>query len=502
MPGKPVNDQQVRVYMHDRSHHTQRTAAARAGFSERTARRIDADPRLPSQRQPERGRTVPDPLAEVWERDLAPILERDAAVQAVTLLRHLQMTDPERFPDDRIRRTLERRVRDWRALHGAPRDVIFRQSPEPGRMALSDFTDAAELDVTIAGEAFAHRLYHFVLAYSGWEHVGVVLGGESFTALAEHLQNALWGLGGVPAEHRTDSLSAAFRNLSRSEIEDITQRYEALCGHYDLKASRNNPGEAHENGAVEAHNNHLKIALDQALILRGSRDFAGLCDWRRFVDELVARRNRRREAAIRIEMAALRPLPARRTTDFTEVVARVTKTGGFLVHSVFYSAPSQLIGKRLRVHVYDDRIEAFLGATPVVTHPRWRSRGDGVRVHCVNYRHVIHALRRKPQALAGSVYRDGLFPRSEYDEAWAALSVALPRKEACRRMVDLLWLAHDEGCEAELAELIAEVRAAGNLPDARDLRQRLEPRRRGLPGDTPVTLTDLASFDALLEARA
>jgi hypothetical protein len=156
----------------------------------------------------------------------------------------------------------------------------------------------------------------------------------------------------------------------------------------------------------------------------------------------------------------------------------------------------------LRVHVYDDRIEAFLGATPVVTHPRWRSRGDGVRVHCVNYRHVIHALRRKPQALAGSVYRDGLFPRSEYDEAWAALSVALPRKEACRRMVDLLWLAHDEGCEAELAELIAEVRAAGNLPDARDLRQRLEPRRRGLPGDTPVTLTDLASFDALLEARA
>ncbi len=498
MPGKPVNDQQVRVYMHDRSHHTQRTAAARAGFSERTARRIDVDPRLPSQRQPERGRTVPDPLAEVWERDLAPILERDPSVQAVTLLRHLQMTDPERFPDDSVRRTLERRVRDWRALHGAPRDVIFRQSPEPGRMALSDFTDAADLDVIIAGEAFAHRLYHFVLAYSSWEHVGVVLGGESFTALAEHLQNALWGLGGVPAEHRTDSLSAAFRNLSRSEIEDITQRYEALCGHYDLKASRNNPGEAHENGAVESHHRHLKTALDQALILRGSRDFATLADYRRFIDQLVARRNRRREATVRGEMAALRALPPRRTTDFTELVAR---TGGFLVHSVFYSAPARLIDHRLRVHVYDDRIEAWLGGTHVVSHLRRRTRKDGRRMHVIDYRHMIHALRRKPQALAGSVYRDDLFPRSEYAEAWALLCQTLPQKDACRRMVGLLALAHDESCEVELAALIAEDLSAGRAPDAHSLQNRLEPRGRELPVDVPVALTALARFDSLLEAR-
>ncbi len=216
MPGKPVTDQQVRVYMQDRHRHSQRTAAARAGFSERTGRRIETDPRLPSQRQPERGRTVPDPLAPVWEALLLPILENDPAVQAVTLLRHLQLTDPEAFPDDRIRRTLERRVRDWRALHGEARDVIFRQTPEPGRMALSDFTDAQELGVTVAGVPFAHRLYHFVLAYSGWEHVGVVLGGESFTALAENLQNALWTLGGVPREHRTDSLSLVGPKVHRT----------------------------------------------------------------------------------------------------------------------------------------------------------------------------------------------------------------------------------------------------------------------------------------------
>jgi hypothetical protein len=502
VPGTPVTDQQARVYMTDRRHYSQRVAAARAGFSDRTARRLEADPRLPSQRQSARSRTVPDPLEAVWEPLLRPILERDPAVQAVTLLRHLQTTDPEAFPDDRVRRTLERRVRAWRARHGPERDVIFRQTPEPGRMALSDFTDATELGVTIAEAPLAQRLYHFVLAYSGWEHAAVVLGGESFPALAENLQNALWTLGGVPQEHRTDSLSAAYRNLKAEAAADVTRRYDAFCAHYGMLASRNNPGEAHENGAVEAHNNHLKTALDQALILRGSRDFADLAAWRRFVDELVARRNRRREAAVRIERAALRPLPARRTTDFTEVVARVTRTGGFLVHSVFYSAPSPLIGQRLRVHVYDDRIEAFLGATPVVTHPRHRARRDGVRVHCVNYRHVIHALRRKPQALAGSVYRDGLFPRSEYAAAWAALSAALPRKDACRRMVDLLGLAHDEGCEAELAGLIAEALATDHLPDVRDLKPRLEPRRRDLPGDTPVQLTDLARFDALLEGRA
>lgn len=138
-----------------------------------------------------------------------------------------------------------------------------------------------------------------------------MLAGESFTALAENLQNALWTLGSVPHEHRTESLSAGYRNLDAEAAADVTSRYDAFFAHYGMIASRSNRGEAHENGAVEAHNNHLKIALDQALALRGSRDFAELADWRRFVDELVARRNRRREAAIRTEVAALKPLPAR-----------------------------------------------------------------------------------------------------------------------------------------------------------------------------------------------
>lgn len=488
--------------MTDLKKHSQRTSAARAGFSERTARRFNIDPTPPSQRKIHHGRTVADPLEGFWENDLLPLLEKDSALQAVTLLRHLQSEHPVAFPDDRIRRTLERRVRQWRALNGPERDIIFRQTPEPGYMAQSDFTNADELQITIAGQAFPHLLYHFVMVYSRWEHVGVVLGGESFTALAENLQQALWSLGGVPQNHRTDSLSAAFRNLTADQREDMTQRYEAFVGHYGMDASRNNRGEAHENGSVESQNRHLKTAVDQALILRSSRDFACIEDYRRFIDMLIARRNKQRAGAIQVEQAHLKPLPQRRTTDFTEIVVPVTRTGGFLVKSIFYSAPSQLIGQRLRVHLYDDRLEAFLGSTLVVTHPRARGRGDGHRVHVINYHHVIHALRRKPQALWSSIYRDSLFPRTEYVEAWKILQRDLPRRDACRRMVDLLFIAHEQACEVELAHLLAADFSAGRVPDPKALASRLAPRRMSLPADIAVVHPALEGFDVLLGASA
>jgi hypothetical protein len=116
-----------------------------------------------------------------------------------------------------------------RALHGPEREVIFRQTHEPGRMGLSDFTDMAGSGVTVAGVPLPHRLYHFRLAFSGFEHAHVVLGGESFVALTAGLQDALWALGGAPREHRSDSLSAAFRNLATEVEEDWTARYDALC---------------------------------------------------------------------------------------------------------------------------------------------------------------------------------------------------------------------------------------------------------------------------------
>src|SRR3546814_7602675 len=143
------------------------------------------------------------------------------------------------------------------ALQGPERDVLCRQVHEPGRMGLSDFTDRADLGVHIAGVGLDHLLYHFRLACSGFEHAHVILGGESYVALAEGLQNALWALGGAPREHRSDSLSAAFRNLDASAREDLTHRYDALCRHYRMEPTRNNRGVAHENGAIEREPGHL-----------------------------------------------------------------------------------------------------------------------------------------------------------------------------------------------------------------------------------------------------
>src|SRR5436305_9270847 len=228
-----------------------------------------------------------------------------------------------------IRRTLERRIRAWRAIHGEEQEVIFRQIHEPGQLGLSDFTDMGELGVTIAGAPLDHRLYHFRLAYCGFEHAHVVLGGESFVALAEGLQNALWALGRAPLQHRSDSLSAAFRNLDDDTRQDQTRRYEALCAHYRMEPTRNNRGLAHENGSIESPHGHLKRAIEDALLLRGSRDFDTLEAYRRFVDEIVGRRNARNRKRLDLERPALQALPAHRTTDYEETIVTVTSTSGF-----------------------------------------------------------------------------------------------------------------------------------------------------------------------------
>jgi len=366
-------------------------------------------------------------------------------------------------------------------------------------MGLSDFTDMNELGVTVASEPLDHRLYHFRLAYSGFAHAHVVLGGERFVALAEGLQNALWALGGTPREHRTDSLSAAFCNLGQAAQEDLTARYEDLCQHYGMRPSRNNRGIAHENGSIEGPHGHLKQAVADALLLRGSRDFDDLAAYRAFIDELVSRRNTRQRARIDAERAVLRPLPKGRTQDFEEVLVRVTSSGGFTLRKVFYSVPSRLIGHQLRVRLYDDRLALFVGGTPLLTLPRGRPSANGKHGHVVDYRHVIHALRRKPMALLNLVYRDQLFPREAYRRTFEVLLGDLGERVACRRMVDLLALAHERGCEAGLAEYLKALLARGELPDPAQLRQHFAPDPGVLP-DIEVPLGSLSSYEALMPA--
>jgi hypothetical protein len=488
--------------MEFRRRYPQRIAAAKIGVSERTGRRIEHDPRLPSQKAAERPlrRQVVDPLGGLWESDILPLLSSRPGLRPVTLLEEMQRRHPDR-DWERLRRTLERRVRVWRAEHGPEREVIFRQDHPPGRQGLSDFTDMGDLGVRIAGEPLAHRVYHFVLAYSGWEHAEVVLGGESFTALASGLQNALWLLGGAPHEHRSDSLSAAFRNLDRDAAEDQTRRYEALCVHYGMQATRNNPGVAHENGTIESQHGHLKGAVAQALVLRGSSDFDSLDAYRDWLADLIGRRNARRDKLVGLERAELRSLPPRRTTDHDEATVIVTSSSGFVLRKVFYTVPSRLIGYRLKVRIYDDRLECYLGQRRVLTLPRGRAPGDGRRAQVVDYRHIIHSLRRKPMALLHLVYRDMLFPRPAYRAAWERLIGETDPRTACRTMVGLLALAHERGCEADLAAVLAEQLAGGALPDLAELTARFAPTATSVP-PVSVHLPSMASYDALLQMGA
>jgi len=495
LPGRHATDHQMRLYMTFRQTDAPPVAAAKASISAATAYRFEHDRRLPSQKATARGRRRPDPLADFFDTEVVPMLQAAPGLRAVAIFEEMQRRHPDLSAG--VRRTLERRIRSWRALHGAEQEVIFRQVHEPGRMGLSDFTDMAELGVTIAGERLDHRLYHFRLAYSGFEHAHVILGGESYVALAEGLQNALWALGGAPLEHRSDSLSAAFHNLARDAREDLTRRYDALCADYGMAPSRNNRGVAHENGAIEGPHGHLKKAVKDALLMRGLPDFDDLPAYRRFIAEIVSRSNARHTKRIEAERPALQLLPGRRSADHEETIVTVTSSGGFTLRKVFYTVPSRLIGHRLRVRLYDDRLDLFIGGTALMTLARGRADAKGKHGHVVDYRHVIHALRRKPMALLGLVYRDQLFPRDAYRRTFERLLETLGEKPACRLMVGLLALAHDRGCEAELANLLAADLEAGQLPDMAALSRRFAPDPASLP-EIVVRLTPLVAYEALL----
>ena len=223
-----------------------------------------------------------------------------------------------------------------------------------------------------------------------------------------------------------------------------------------MTPTRNNTGVAHENGAIESQHGHLKRGVTQALLLRGSVDFESLDAYRGWIANLIGRRNARRAKMVQLECAALRPLPAGRTTDYDEATVFVTSSSGFVLRKVFYTVPSRLIGFRMRVRIYDDRLECFVGQSPALTLCRGRSQAEGRHGHVVDYRHVIHSLRRKPMALLNLVYRDALFPRPAYRLAWEKLLADGDPRRACKSMVSLLALAHDRGCEAELAAALTE----------------------------------------------
>jgi transposase len=424
--------------------------AAKAGMDVKTARKYLRSGKLPSQMKQDRTwRTRRDPFSEVWA-EIRQQLEAAPDLQALTIFEDLQRRYPDRFEPGQLR-TLQRRIRIWRGLHGPDQEVFFPQVHEPGLRCQSDFTCLNDLEVRVGGQRFPHLLYHFVLTYSNWEFVQIAFS-ESVEALSRGFQDALWTLGQAPLEHRTDNLAAAVYPRGRRAFNDA---YLGLMRHYGLTPTKNHPGASHQNGDVEQSHYRVKDRLEQALLLRGSREFSDRAEYEAFLRDLIETANARRQRRLEQERAVMKGLPARRMDDYREFRVRVSAWSTISVAGNTYSVPSRLCRYEVVARLHAERIEVYLGDQPVAEMERRRGAGQA----SINYRHVIGALVRKPGAFAQYRYREELFPSTTFRQAYDAL-VRQEAASASRRYLEILhWAA--EHSEAEMESALRRVLASG-----------------------------------------
>jgi len=485
-----VTDEQVRLLMSlIEKEVTLRTAAAKAGMDPKTARKYRDCGKLPSElATPRTWRTREDPFDGVWESEIVPLLEHNAGLQALTLFEWLQREHPGRFADGQLR-TLQRRLKQWRGLSGPPKEVYFPQVHQPGRLCQSDFTDMSQLAVTIEGQPFAHRLYHFVLTYSNWE-TGSVCFSESFESLSDGLQEALWKLGGVPERHQTDRLSSAVQNLD--EKKDFTERYKALLRHYGLDGQKIQAGKANENGDVEQSHYRFETAVDQALMLRGSRDFASRKEYESFLEALFAQRNAGRRERFEEELRVLRRLPRRKVESCRRIRVRVRPSSTIRVLNNTYSVASRLIGEHVDLRIRAERVEVWFAQRKVDELPRLAGRGQ-----CrIEYRHVIDWLVRKPGAFANYRYRDDLFPTSRFRMAFDSLD------ERCEKpageYLKILELAAKQGEDRVDQALASAIEQERPITFERIKQRVLSTSSSEVSYEVSIAEVDLKQYDELL----
>ena len=463
-------------------------AALKTGMDEKTARKYLRSGKLPSEGVPNRDwRTRSDPFDDVWAW-AQEFLDEAPGLEAKTLFDALQRQYPGRFPDGQLR-TFQRRVKNWRATEGPPREVYFAQKHEPGELSASDFTHMSSLGITIAGQPLDHLIYHFVLTYSNWE-TGTICFSESFESLAQGLQNALWELGGVPQRNRTDRLSAAVHQVPDKAL--FTQRYKGLLDHYGIEGERTNPASGNENGDVEKSHHLLKRSLEQAFLLRGHRDFTDRAQYEAFIRATFAHRNAGRRKRFEEERSLLRPLPNSRLETRRELTVRVGPGSTIRVLNNVYSVHSRLIREQVTVRVGAEDLEIWYGQRKIDQLPRLR----GQKRHRVDYRHVIDWLVRKPGAFASYIYQGDLFPTSRFRMAYDHLVEHRPTT-ASRSYLLILELAAKES-ELRVDDALRQLIHDGGPIHVESVRERMTESSPALRKDVAIDAVDLDQYDQLL----
>lgn len=484
-------DAQVRKLMEEIGRHGRMgVAAARSGMSRNTASKYLRAGKLPSQlRKPRTWRTRPDPFERDWA-EIVQRLEEMPELKAKTLFEDLVGRHRERYSPGQLR-TLQRRIKSWRARHGPPKEIFFAQEHRPGEAAQTDFTFGTELGVTIAGAAFDHRLCHLVLPYSNWEWA-TVCRSESMAALRRGVQESVFHLGRVPEWHQTDNSTAATHSLS-SKKRDFNEEYLALMRHLEMKPRTIGVGKKEQNGDVESLNGALKRRLKQHLLLRGSADFKTVEAYERWVWTVLAKANDLRRERLAEELAVMRPLRVDRLPEYVEIDTRVTTWSTVRVRQNTYSVPSRLSRERVRVRLYDDRLEIFHGGQFQFAVERLHGKNG----HRINYRHIIWSLIRKPGAFARYRYREDLFPTTVFCRVYDALEQGLDQGRAEREYLRILYRAAST-LESTVEAALVSLLEGGQLPLAERVSELVSPPEPEIP-DLAVCEVDLEAYDALLD---
>jgi len=479
-------DEQIRLLRKYAANHTQEIAAAKAGMSLSTAKRYLAmKKRSKAKKKPQRSwRTRPDPFVDVWG-ELREMLQRDPGLEAKTLMSWLLEQYPGKFNAGQ-ERTLRRRVHDWRVLEGPERrEVIFPQIIQPGRQSQSDYTHCNELEIKIGGNPFPHMLFHFMLPYSRWEFVWICFT-ESFETLTTGFGRAVRELGAVAPEHRTDNLAAA---VPIGERHVFQKRWTDFLAHFGVEPSANNPGRSNENGSVEKSHDLFKHAIDQRLRLRGSRDFRSVEDYEQFLQQAVVERNRQRSERLHQELQVLKTLPAADWYEPRQHSVTVTAWSTISVGGAVYSVPSRFIGQKLRALVSYQSVRVYYGRHLVQEVPRQESGSK-----CINYRHLIFHLLKKPGAFRNYQFREELFPRLVFRQTYDALlrhNDERADKEYLRILNQAALGSEDSVCNA-----LGSLLETGTLPSSEAVRQQVD-----LPKAAPVVTVaepTLDGYDKLL----